>query len=113
MYDELGPLTVRQVGITNRYTVPPVTVMRRAPVTRAPVTRAPVTRVAATKAPRLEGDEKRDILDTVIAKAEDLRVSTIGACPVTTVEDAWNKLTDFVIDLTPPIPLLPAEVALR
>ena len=108
MYDELGPLTVRQVGITNRYTVPPVTVMRRAPVTRAPA-----TRVAATKAPRLEGDEKRDILDTVIAKAEDLRVSTIGACPVTTVEDAWNKLTDFVIDLTPPIPLLPAEVALR
>ena len=108
MYDELGPLTVRQVGITNRYTVPPVTVMRKAPVTRAPA-----TRVAATKAPRLEGDEKRDILDTVIAKAEDLRVSTIGACPVTTVEDAWNKLTDFVIDLTPPIPLLPAEVALR
>ena len=108
MYDELGPLTVRQVGITNRYTVPPVTVMRKAPVTRAPA-----TRVAATKAPRLEGDEKRDILDTVIAKAEDLRVSTIGACPVTTVEDAWNKLTDFVIDVTPPIPLLPAEVALR
>ena len=108
MYDELGPLTVRQVGITNRYTVPPVTV-----VTRAPVTRAPVTRVAATKAPRLEGNEKRDILDTVIAKAEDLRVSTIGACPVTTVEDAWNKLTDFVIDVTPAIPLLPAEVALR
>jgi len=108
MYDELGPLTVRQVGITNRYTVPPVTVMRKAPVTRAPA-----TRVAAPKAPRLEGDEKRDILDTVIAKAEDLRVSTIGACPVTTVEDAWNKLTDFVIDLTPPIPLLPAEVALR
>lgn len=96
MNDELGPLTVRQVGITDRRTVPPVA--------RAPVTKAPVTRVA------LEGEEKKDIFDTVVAKAEEIRASTIGACPVAQIEDAWVKLNQFAIDVTPSIPLLPTTV---
>jgi len=100
MNGELGPLHVRSVGIVDRRTVPPVT--RVAP------------RVTAVGRPvRLEGEEKRDVLDTVIAKAENIRLSTIGAFPVAVVEDMWTKLNNFAIDVTPSIPLLPAEVALR
>jgi len=94
MNGELGPLTVRQVGITDRRTVPPVA--RAAAANRAAVTRR-----------ALEGEEKKDIFDTVIAKAEEIRASTIGACPVTQLEDAWVKLNQFAIDVTPSIPILP------
>lgn len=89
MNGELAPLNIRQVGL------------RRGPAVAGPRV------TVAGRARRLEGEEKRDVLDTVIAKAEDIRLSTIGACPVAVVEDMWGKLNTFVIDVTPPIPLLP------
>lgn len=94
---QVAPIRSRQVGIVNTHTVPPT---------------PSKTKVKATVARRYNG-EKRDILDTVIGKAEELRISTIGACPVVPVENAWDKLTSFVVDVTPVIPLLPAEVVLR
>jgi len=86
MNGELAPLNIRQVGL------------RRQAL-------APTRRVGVGR--RLEEGEKVDLVDTLITKAEEIRLSILKPFPVTMVEDSWVKLNNFLIDVTPSIPVLP------
>lgn len=105
-YEELGPLTVRQVGIVNGQTIPATTGLVTVP-TVAPtrVRTGTVGRaIAPTTAVKRLNDVKKDPLDTFIAKMEGYR----PVCPVAQVETMWNKFTNWVVNTTPEIPILPA-----
>lgn len=88
--EELGPLNIRSVGLRGA---------------RAPTVPTSLSASARVYKPRLEGDQKRDPLDTIIDKMEDIRPE----CPVKTIEDNWVKFTDWFVDITPPIKVLPPK----
>jgi len=94
MNGELGQLRVRDVGL-----------VRGSPVIRG---RTSVIRgsTAGVAVRRFPGAGKVDPFDTAVTKLESLR----PACPVAMVEDAWTKLNSFLIDITPPINILPATM---
>jgi len=105
-YEELGPLTVRQVGIVNGQTIPAttglVTVPTVAPTRIRTGALGKVNAAAVTR--KLNNAVKKDPLDTFIGKMEGYR----PVCPVAQVEDAWVKLTNWFVTTTPEIPVLPA-----
>lgn len=76
--------------------------LRRA---RVPVVPTSLNTSVKVYKPRLEGDQKRDPLDTFIDKMEGIRPE----CPVKTIEDNWVKFTDWFVDITPPIKILPPK----
>ena len=113
MNDEIGPLTITRCRTLNAGRVP---ISTKSPPYRPPTSGYGASSysnrtrvVSASKAPARRYEGERDPLDTFIAKAEELR----PVCPVPAVEDMWNKITTFVVDVTPVIPILPAQVVLK